>query len=374
MPPKLIYLIPGLYMGGAEKAFLTIYDNGFFDNIDLYLIALVSGSSSLKFDLDVRGIRYKVLKYSKKNRFIYLLREAFAFREVARDIKPDILIMSLPLSNLIGRFFYSKKGGVYRITFEHSIKYSKNIYNLLLGLLSDRVEGVMADSLATLGAVEKKFPQHIVTWKIPIFALAEKSNPKTNYRLSDPIRILSVGRLVHEKNYDLALELARLLLHSGWRIEYTIIGDGPCLNRLIDRASFLGVNGSIKFKGELADWSQLASSYDIFLHTSKREGLCLAVVEAMSYGLPVVCANVGGVGEYASNFKNVVFSSGFSSQQFLEALESLLNDSFLREKIGRQAVSDIRSTFSREKVSAQLRQLNNDMLHAWRLNKARPFK
>lgn len=80
----------------------------------------------------------------------------------------------------------------------------------------------------------------------------------------------------------------------------TVIGDGILLESYKQMAATLKISHRINFKGYIADKKikqHIMTSADIFVLTSRREGLPRVVIEAMAWGLPCFCSNVSGVSE-----------------------------------------------------------------------------
>lgn len=75
-----------------------------------------------------------------------------------------------------------------------------------------------------------------------------------------------------------------------------LAGDGPCRSQVIDRAEALGLADAVRLPGSVDPFSTLPA-FDVFLSASTTEGLPLAILEAMSQGVPVVATGVGAVPE-----------------------------------------------------------------------------
>ena len=115
-------------------------------------------------------------------------------------------------------------------------------------------------------------------------------------RHSNPLRLVSIGNLLHWKGFQLGL---RGFAHFQSRFpaaEYWIIGDGPERKRLRKLAQRLGVAGSITFWGAIPRWQVLEklAECDVLLHPSFHDSGGWACVEAMAAGRPVVCLDLGG--------------------------------------------------------------------------------
>jgi len=112
-------------------------------------------------------------------------------------------------------------------------------------------------------------------------------------RWSSP-RILSVGRIVHQKGLDLALGALAGLKHLPW--DWRIAGDGPDLPHLEARLIHEGLQERVRFLGwrradELVQEYQTAS---MFVFPSRHEGMPNALLEAMASGLPVIASRIAG--------------------------------------------------------------------------------
>lgn len=105
--------------------------------------------------------------------------------------------------------------------------------------------------------------------------------------------VLAMQRLEPEKQTDVAVRAwAAAHRADGWRL--VIAGDGSEREALCALAAELGVADSVEFVGfqnDVGEWLRRAS---VLIAPTPREGLGLTVLEAMSYGLPVVAAGAGG--------------------------------------------------------------------------------
>ncbi|MBE7220605.1 MAG: glycosyltransferase, partial [Caulobacteraceae bacterium] len=120
----------------------------------------------------------------------------------------------------------------------------------------------------------------------------------------EPVRLLSVGRAVEKKGFDVLLAaLARLGVGVAW--EWTHIGGGPELATLRAQARMLGLEGRITWSGPQAQEAVLAAyrAADLFVLPCRiaadgdRDGLPNVLVEAQSQGLACVSTSVSGVVE-----------------------------------------------------------------------------
>lgn len=136
---------------------------------------------------------------------------------------------------------------------------------------------------------------------VPIYSTVDLK--KTHEReKKDHVVFLTVCRFVPIKNIEMQINAAKILLKEGLDIELQLVGDGPEKDKLTAMAK--GYEERIKFSGWLTELDEIYSKADIFLLTSNREGWGLVIIEAASFGLPVIMTNVGCAGEIVKDGEN----------------------------------------------------------------------
>lgn len=107
--------------------------------------------------------------------------------------------------------------------------------------------------------------------------------------LAEPARhIVSVGRLSSEKRFDLLLDSFSLLRKTLPDARLTIYGEGDARGELEAQIARLDLTECAKLAGYTSDLDAVHGSADLFVCTSRREGLGNAIIEAMARGVPVV--------------------------------------------------------------------------------------
>jgi glycosyltransferase involved in cell wall biosynthesis len=108
-----------------------------------------------------------------------------------------------------------------------------------------------------------------------------------------------VGRLSEEKGADVLVDAIPLL--SGRSIRYAFLGEGPTSAALEERVWSRGLQNVVHWLGRVADAGRLFAAFDLFVLSSRTEGTPMALLEAMSAGIPIVTTRVGGVPEIVSD-------------------------------------------------------------------------
>jgi glycosyltransferase involved in cell wall biosynthesis len=107
----------------------------------------------------------------------------------------------------------------------------------------------------------------------------------------------AVGRLEHEKRYDLLIEAVARVHRERPSIRLVFIGSGSLEPSLRAHASRLGVESVCIFAGQRADVRDVYPAFDLFVQSSDTEGTSNAVLEAMAMEVPIVATAVGGTAD-----------------------------------------------------------------------------
>lgn len=149
--------------------------------------------------------------------------------------------------------------------------------------------------------------------------------------------LLSVGELNENKNHQIVLKALSLINNND--IHYAIAGKGSKGEYLKNLAKELGLDGRFNLLGHRKDVEKLYKLADCFVHPSFREGLPVSVMEAMCSGLVLVVADNRGNRDLCENGTNGFICNPFKPEEFANAIEKIINDSDLCEKISRLNVS-----------------------------------
>ncbi|MBB4186289.1 glycosyltransferase involved in cell wall biosynthesis [Sinorhizobium terangae] len=178
---------------------------------------------------------------------------------------------------------------------------------------------------------------------------------------ADPVRIVSVGRAVAKKGYDILLKALSLLpADLNWRFDH--IGAGELAGELKQLATELGLGDRVSWKGAL-DQTDVLQHYrdsDIFALACRvaangdRDGLPNVLVEASSQRLPCVSTSVSGVPELLTDYQNGLLVPPEDPRALAAAIERLIRDPDLRRGLGTAAEQRVRAEFDHHSSVTQL--------------------
>jgi glycosyltransferase involved in cell wall biosynthesis len=169
------------------------------------------------------------------------------------------------------------------------------------------------------------------------------------------VRLLSVGRAVEKKGYDVLLDaLARLPKDLHWRL--THIGGGELRPKLKAKAAALGLEGRIDWLGSRTQEEVLAASRtaDLFVLASRiaddgdRDGLPNVLMEAQSQGLPCLSTDVSGVPELIRDGETGCLVPPGDPAALATALASLIGDPARRHALGSAGAARVRAAFDHD--------------------------
>lgn len=170
----------------------------------------------------------------------------------------------------------------------------------------------------------------------------------------EAVVVLNVGEFIERKNQKKAIEAISICKNKS--IMLLLCGRGELEEELKTTVKAYNLEGRVIFAGFRKDIYKILKISDIFLFTSFQEGLPVAVMEAMTAGLPVVCSNVRGNKDLIEQNKGGFLCQPEDSKTFSSYLDILAEDSALRKKFGKYNSSKS-ECYSIERVMAQMEEI-----------------
>ena len=177
-----------------------------------------------------------------------------------------------------------------------------------------------------------------------------------------PPRLLSVGRVVYQKGYDVAMSALAGLKDLPW--EWKIVGDGPFLRTLQGMVDRYALKDRVHFSG----WEPVEgvkvqyAQANLFLHPSRHEGMPNAVLEAMASGLPVIATRIAGNEELVLDEQTGLLVPVDDAESLRESLRQLLSDSVRRAQMGHSARLRVEQSFGWMRVAQQYQTLFDEAI------------
>jgi glycosyltransferase involved in cell wall biosynthesis len=338
--PSVLHVINSLSVGGAERLLsqLVQFQARLGQHVGVLILSEPVDSSK---DFILQVTKYAKLYCSGIS--LRNPRQVFEIARVVRDFQPDIVHVHLYPAQLWTAIASVGLGShISWVTTEHSTgnrRRGNPLFWFLDYLMYNRYDHILV--------ITKAVRKALLNWvNLSVDKLTLVTNGidltqfyplvETHNTVSQPFTIISVARLQKPKDFLTVLKAISLLSYP---IRFQIVGDGVERSSLEKYARQLGISDSVNFLGFRNDIPQLLQDSDASVHSSQFEGLSLAVVEAMSTGLPIIASDVPGLREIVDG-NGLLFPFG-DVEALRNHLESLKNNIklklILREKSLRKA-------------------------------------
>lgn len=183
-----------------------------------------------------------------------------------------------------------------------------------------------------------------------------KSIEKANLRkkLGLPLDVMLVtytGRLVSYKGLPMLLKAWKDLTCRQMETALVLVGSGGedianCEKELRDFVDHNGMSGVVTFAGNVDNVQEYLQASDVFVFPTQYEAFGLSLIEAMACGLPAVASAAGGVKDIIESGRNGLLVDPKNEKELGEAMDKLLTDRALREKLGWQALETVLARYT----------------------------
>lgn len=373
---------------------------------DLFTTAtngVVTSVKNLQKELKEKGHDVRILTisdsiHSHKNNNIYYIRSMpFAIYPDVRmpvsyrhplimeliEWKPDIIhsqceFFSFQFAKYISKHTDAPMVHTYHTMYEQYVKYlipSKNIGKHVVRIVSKKRLKNVEKVIAPTHKVETALYNYGVTPEISVvpsgislkqhqkrLSAEERRLKRLKLGIDDSkIVLLNLGRLGTEKNLEELLKLFAIAVTKNDSLMFLIVGDGPARDDLEELCRKLDISNRVIFTGmvnpaEVQYYYQLG---DIFVSASTSETQGLTYIEAAANGLPLLCRqdlclqNVIIQGENGYAYTN--------ASEFLQFLDSIMNDSAWREKAAKRSM-EISTSFDTVSFGDNIEEIYNEVL------------
>lgn len=152
----------------------------------------------------------------------------------------------------------------------------------------------------------------------------------------DGYRILTVGRLVYQKGYDLAIEAMKLIKKEGHPIRWYVLGEGELRNELEQLIEKAGLSKDFKLLGAKENPYPYFAQADLYAHLTRFEGKSIAIQEAQVLGKPIIASDCSGNREQIESGKDGILCQ-LKPEKMKEAIIYMFENKETAEQFGKAA-------------------------------------
>lgn len=352
---KILIALSSLYSGGAERVACTLAEAWTARGDEVILLATFSGKGSCFYPLPERvSVVYLADRVATRERSVRnRIHRLAAYRALLRQERPDVIVSFLPGVN-VASVLASRGLGIPLIACERTDPaawpmplWKKRLY----GLVYRQADMVTVQTESAAQRMPSVFPGlksvRVLPNPVPAPVHDYAPNPGSRHAPGIRRRLVAMGRLCEEKQFDLLIEVFAELAPRRREWDLVIYGEGPLRERLRAQAEAAGLSGRVVLAGATtAPWPELARS-DVFVMTSRVEGFPNALLEAMALGLPCAVFDCrSGPREITRDGADALLVTQNDREGLAAALDHLMTDPVRRLTLGMQARASVLARYS----------------------------
>lgn len=364
----VLHLVGRLHVGGAERqlvALAPLFDPERFRVI----VATMQPGGELEEQLREAGVELRCLNF----RMRHFLPAVGRLRSLLRQEEVGILHTHMYYASWYGRIAGLRAGVPVMITTDHGHDPWKKPWHVAFeryALKRTALRIAVSQDVAEVLRAREKVPEdklRVIPNGVDVqrfqIGQAERDSVRSDLGMADETLLVgTVGRLVKPKALHVLIEAAARLLGTIPETRLLIVGEGPLRGELERHASGLGIGKQVFFAGARSDIPAVLAAMDVFVLSSQREGLPVALLEAMAAGKPIVATRVGGIPEAVTDRREALLVSPDDPNALAAGIGELARRPDLAAALGRRAAEKAAGEFSIAAVVEKLETVYSELL------------
>jgi glycosyltransferase involved in cell wall biosynthesis len=166
--------------------------------------------------------------------------------------------------------------------------------------------------------------------------------------------LVAAGRLNRQKGFDVLIDAMAIVRQEAPDVVLVILGEGRRRRSLEDRAERLGVEDGVIFAGQRTDVREIMAAADVYVLSSRNEGMANTLLEAMSVGAPIVATDVAGTQEAVRDGVDALIVPPGDANALSGAVLRLVGDRELAARLASSALDRARKLFGVDRMVGEL--------------------
>jgi glycosyltransferase involved in cell wall biosynthesis len=382
---RIAHVITRMILGGAQENTLLCCEDlmrRYGDEVLLVTGPSIGPEGSLLDRVRAGGVPLKII--DPLRRAIQPWRDAVSYRQlktILRSFKPEVVHTHSAKGGILGRAAAWSLGTPAVIHTVHGAPWhpwqgrgARRFFQTCERWAAGRCHAIvsvadaMTDLMVSAGvAPREKFTTVYSGMDVEPFLHAEQHRDRVRRELGyrpEHVVVCKIARLFKLKGHDDVIQAARTVVAQMPFVRFLFVGDGIFRQRLARDISAAGLSDFFQFTGLTPPERipGLLAASDIIVHASLREGLARVLPQALIAGRPAVSYDVDGAREVVITDQTGILVPPRDVQQLTAALTRLAADPALRDRLGREGRQRFTDVFRHDRMTAQLRQLYQNVL------------
>lgn len=355
---KVLEIIGDSSFAGAPRHLLNILEGLNEKKFSLFVISppgpLAGEIRSLR-----RGVELESVPMNSKLDF----KSIFEIRKIIKHIKPDIIHVHGTRAGSLGRLASINLG--------YPVIYTEHLWTKHFRLSSRFNESLQIaglwflDLFTTINiAVSQAVKDFMIARQISrdkkiivLFNATKIPKEKAKIFSGKDFHLGTVATLNFYKGIQYLIQAMPKVLKEFPRTTLEVIGEGEYRRQLEKLTKKLKLEKSVHFQGFVKDIEEKMLHFDIYIQPSLSESFGLAIIQAMSLGIPIVATNTGGIPEVVTAGKSGLLVEAGSPLALAEAIISLLRDPGRAQNMGELAREEVKIKFNLDDFIEEMEQI-----------------
>ncbi|MDD4894006.1 MAG: glycosyltransferase family 4 protein [Candidatus Omnitrophica bacterium] len=353
---NILYLTNHLNIGGISSYALTLAGGMKKRGHNVY-IASSGGETVPRFTRE--GVEYIPIPLKTKSEVSYkILLSRFKLLKVIKEKNIDIIHANTRVTQVLSFLIQRACGRPYISTCHGFFK--KRLFRRIFPCWGDKVIAISQSVKEHLIRDFKVNEADIIVIhsgidinKFKAQSPEDKPDSKKKLGLKDAPVIGIVARLSEEKGHTYLIKAMQEVTANVPDAQLLIVGEGRTKEALVKLVKSLGLDKSVFIFPPVGDTQEVLSCMDLFVLPSLKEGLGLALMEAMACGIPAVGSGVGGIKSLIQDEINGLLVRPADSRELSRAILELLKNPDKAKSLGENARIFINQNFSQDRMVSQ---------------------
>ena len=369
---RILLLTTHLNIGGISTYVITLAKELKAKGED---VIVLSSGGILVPELTNAGISHITLEVLTKSEFHpKVFKAMFEVFKIVRRLNIDVIHAHTRVTQIIGLFVSALAGTCFTVTCHGFFR--KNIGRILLPAWGDRViaisEAVQEHLIKDFGV--DRHNVSLIYNGIDVKKFLKDLPEEAKALLKDEFGIRrdnsvigTIARFTPDKGHDVLLYSLIGILKENPNVQLVFVGDGKERPAILDLTQRLGLSENVVFVRSQMNTINILSVMDVFMFTPRRkEGLGIALLEALASGKPVVATNVGGIPSAVEDNVNGFLVEPSRPQLLVEPVVKLLRDKGLYRRMSQAGREIVIQKFSSNGMADKVQDVYKEILDGLR--------